>query len=42
VNSSISNSRAFAVAFMALFSLSALGFVIGSELLIRLCQSKIA
>jgi len=27
---------------MALFSLSALGFVIGSELLIRLCQSKIA
>ncbi len=35
MSSSISNFKAFAVTFMALFSLSTLGFVIGSELLIR-------
>jgi len=35
VNSSISNFKAFAIAFIALFSLSTLGFIIGSELLIR-------
>lgn len=36
MSSSISNFKAFAVGFIALFSLSTLGFVVGSELFVRL------